>query len=89
MRSNTIQSRLPVLLCDLDGTLIDTLPLILQGYMHTLKEMGLGEVSEEVISEHLGAPLCGHLGQWFPDEKECERSVRIHREYVFVPMMRM
>ncbi len=83
MRLNTTQSRLPVLLCDLDGTLIDTIPLILQGYMHTLKEMGLGEVSEEAISVHLGTPLYDHLGQWFPDEQECERSVRIYREYVF------
>ncbi|MDF1837358.1 MAG: HAD-IA family hydrolase [Planctomycetota bacterium] len=74
--------RLPVLLCDLDGTLIDSLPLILQGYAHTLDAMGLGEVSEPAIAEHLGMPLREHLGQWFSTEADRERSVAIYRKYV-------
>ena len=82
MPSNTAQSRLPVLLCDLDGTLIDTIPLILRGFAHTLKELGFGTVSEEVISENLGTPLYDHLAQWFPGEQECENAVRVYREHV-------
>jgi pyrophosphatase PpaX len=82
MASKKSSSRLPVLLCDLDGTLIDTIPLILQGYVHTLQQMGRGAVSEELVSEHLSMPLREPMSQWFTDEQECERSVAICREYV-------
>ncbi len=73
---------LPVLLCDLDGTLIDTIPLILEGYVHTRREMGLSTLSEDGISEHLGMPLYDHLGQWFEKEEDRQRSMRVYREYV-------
>ena len=75
-------NKLPVLLCDLDGTLIDTIPLILEGYVHTREAMGLPRISEDAVAEHLGMPLYDHLGQWFASEEDRQRSMKIYREHV-------
>jgi pyrophosphatase PpaX len=44
-------------LFDLDGTLIDTVDLILASYRHTVEVHGLDPVSDEVWLEGLGIPL--------------------------------
>ena len=45
------------ILFDLDGTLIDTVELIMESYRHTVREHGLDPISEQSWRESIGIPL--------------------------------
>lgn len=47
----------PVVLFDLDGTLLDTTNLILASFRHTLQQFGLSSHTDETIRASLGEPL--------------------------------
>src|SRR5690606_9995262 len=54
-------------LFDLDGTLIDSVDLIVDSYLHTFRSHGLPESSREQILAGLGRPLRSIFAQWTED----------------------
>ncbi|HJL17071.1 MAG TPA: HAD-IA family hydrolase [Sandaracinaceae bacterium LLY-WYZ-13_1] len=76
-------------LFDLDGTLLDSVALILESYRHTLAAHGLAPRSREEILEGLGTPLEAQLGRWAPADRiealidtYVEHNLRVHDELV-------
>lgn len=59
-------TKLEAVLFDLDGTLIDSLPLILASFRHTLDEHGLDHVTEAAVREGIGTPLVEHFSRMAP-----------------------
>ncbi len=58
--------KLSAILFDLDGTLIDSIPLILASFRHALDTHGLGHVTDQAIRDGLGTPLHAHLHSLAP-----------------------
>lgn len=59
----------PALLFDLDGTLIDTLPLIRESFKYTFKQYPLDhEVSDEEIDSYFGPTLRDSFRKHYPEE---------------------
>lgn len=56
----------PVVLFDFDGTLADTIPLIVDSYRHTLATSGLPEVDELEVRSWIGRPLQPVFEQRYP-----------------------
>lgn len=56
----------PVILFDFDGTLADTIPLIIESYQHTLAGAGLPAVDEPVIRSWIGRALLPVLEENYP-----------------------
>ena len=68
-------------LFDLDGTLIDSVDLILTCYRHTVKQH-LGEVPpEEIWMAGLGTPLRSQLAYFSKDPEEIEAMATTYREF--------
>jgi len=61
-------ARFDAVLFDLDGTLLDSVELILQSYRHTLEAHGLPPRDREEILAGLGTPLEVQLGRWVAAE---------------------
>lgn len=68
-------------LFDLDGTLIDSIELILACYRHTLKEFR-GEVPPERLwLDGIGTPLRSQLSSFSDSPEEIEAMVSVYRDY--------
>lgn len=64
---------------DLDGTLIDTVPLILESFNYTfMHHFGETRPEEETIS-YIGMPLMNHLKSIYPGKEE--ELAKTYREY--------
>ncbi len=72
---------LSTFLFDLDGTLIDSIELILQSYRHTLKAHRGIEPPDEVWMKGLGTPLWVQFREWSEDAAEIEAMVATYREF--------
>lgn len=68
-------------LFDLDGTLIDSIELILQSYRHTMRAHRGVEPPDDVWMEGLGTPLWVQFRLWSHDETEIKAMVETYREY--------
>jgi pyrophosphatase PpaX len=68
-------------LFDLDGTLIDSIRLILDSYHHTLATHGLEARSDAEWLRGLGTPLSAQLREWSDDPVLLERMVATYRAY--------
>lgn len=68
-------------LFDFDGTLFDTIPLIVESYRHTYKAYDLREHTEEEILSGIGLPLEEVLGE-YPDIQDelLKEYLRFNRE---------
>lgn len=82
-------ARYDAVLFDLDGTLLDSIALILESYRHTLVAHGLAPRSDDVILAGLGTTLEAQLGQWAPASEVpamvatyVEHNLRIHDSLV-------
>lgn len=66
---------------DLDGTLIDTIPLILESFNYTfIRHFGETRPEEETIS-YIGMPLMNHLRDIYPGkEEELAKTYRAYNE---------
>lgn len=68
-------------LFDLDGTLIDSIELILSSYRHTMSAHGFPEVPDAVWLEGVGTPLRAQLGPWASEALSLETLVATYRDY--------
>jgi pyrophosphatase PpaX len=69
------------LLFDLDGTLIDSIDLILRSYRHTMRTHRREEPGDDVWMEGLGTPLWVQFRRWTSDEAEIRAMVDTYRTY--------
>lgn len=68
-------------LFDLDGTLIDSVRLILDSYHHTLSVHGLPPRPDEHWLRGMGTPLRVQFREWSEDPAQLEALVVTYREY--------
>jgi pyrophosphatase PpaX len=72
---------LSTFLFDLDGTLIDSIELILRSYRHTMRAHRGLEPPDDVWMKGLGTPLWVQFGHWTDDPAELEAMVATYRAY--------
>ncbi|HEY6207614.1 MAG TPA: pyrophosphatase PpaX [Gemmatimonadales bacterium] len=72
---------LSTFLFDLDGTLIDSIELILRSYRHTMRAHRGLEPPDEVWMQGLGTPLRVQFRHWTEDPAEIEAMVATYRAY--------
>jgi pyrophosphatase PpaX len=72
---------LQTVLFDLDGTLIDSVRLILDSYHHTLAVHGLPARSDEEWLRGVGTPLTAQFAECRVDGRTMEALVATYREY--------
>src|ERR671916_926322 len=68
-------------LFDLDGTLIDSVRLILDSYHHALARHGLPARTDEEWLRGVGTPLRVQLAEWRDDPDTLEALIATYREY--------
>ena len=68
-------------LFDLDGTLIDSVRLILDSYHHTLAAHGLPPRTDEDWLRGVGTPLSVQFAEWRDDRGTLEAMIATYREY--------
>src|SRR3954464_6867861 len=73
--------RLQTVLFDLDGTLIDSIRLILDSYHHTLLQHNLPARSDEDWLKGVGTPLSVQFSEWSEAPDILEAMIATYREY--------
>jgi pyrophosphatase PpaX len=68
-------------LFDLDGTLIDSIELILASYRHTLAAHGRPQVPDEEWMRGVGTPLRVQLAKWADSPEELQALVATYRDF--------
>lgn len=68
-------------LFDLDGTLIDSIGLIVESFHHTFAVFGLPPRSDVEWLRGIGTPLRGQLEPWAQDDAMLDAMVAAYREY--------
>jgi pyrophosphatase PpaX len=74
-------TRLQTALFDLDGTLIDSIRLILDSYHHTLTQHNLPARSDEEWLRGVGTPLHVQFSEWRESPEILEAMIVTYREY--------
>src|ERR687885_605185 len=72
---------LRTVLFDLDGTLIDSVRLILDSYHHTLAAHGLPPKTDEEWLQGVGTPLNVQFAEWRHDPAQLEALIATYRQY--------
>lgn len=75
------ESRIRTLLFDLDGTLIDSIRLILDSYHHTVKTHGLPPRTDEEWLAGIGTPLRVALADLVEHPEQMEQLIATYRDY--------
>ena len=73
--------RLHTVLFDLDGTLIDSIRLILDSYHHTLTQHNLPARSDEDWLKGVGTPLAVQFSEWQESPEILAAMIATYREY--------
>jgi pyrophosphatase PpaX len=73
--------KLTTVLFDLDGTLIDSIQLIIDSYHHTLATHGIAARSDAEWLAGIGTPLWVQFAEWAHDPVAMEAMVTTYREY--------
>lgn len=73
--------RFGAVLFDLDGTLIDSIGLIVDSYHATFAHFGLPPRSDEEWLHGIGTPLRAQLAGCAPDEATLEAMIAVYRDY--------
>ena len=73
--------RFPAILFDFDGTLVDSIELILESYRHTMRVHRGSPMSDELWLEGLGTPLRVQFKSFTDDPAEVEAMVATYREW--------
>ncbi len=71
--------RVRALLFDLDGTLIDTVALILSSFRHATNEVLGAPLPDEVLMRNVGVPLAVQMREFAPDH--ADELLRVYREH--------
>lgn len=74
-------NQIGTVLFDLDGTLIDSIELILASYRHTMRAHGFGEVPDAEWMRGVGTPLRVQLSRWAESPEAMDALVATYREY--------
>jgi pyrophosphatase PpaX len=72
---------LTTFLFDLDGTLIDSIELILRSYRHTMRTHRREEPPDDIWMEGLGTPLWVQFRRFTDDAAEIDAMVETYRAY--------
>ncbi len=73
--------RFPGILFDFDGTLVDSIELILESYRHTMRVHRGNAMSDELWLEGLGKPLRVQFRMFTDDPAEVEAMIATYREW--------
>lgn len=73
-------TRLTTVLFDLDGTLIDSIRLILDSYHHTLSVHGIPPRTDDDWLRGIGTPLMAQFAEW-AESPGIEAMIATYREY--------
>ena len=68
-------------LFDLDGTLIDSIPLILDSFVHTFRHFGLPVPDRDALMRELGVPLRQSFGRMTGDPGRVAAMIDVYRDY--------
>jgi pyrophosphatase PpaX len=68
-------------LFDLDGTLLDTIELILTSFRHATHEVLGKALPDEVLTRNIGIPLRVQMSEFSDDPGEADEMLRIYREH--------
>jgi len=74
-------TRITTVLFDLDGTLIDSIRLIIDSYHHTLAAHGIPPRTDEEWLAGIGTPLTVQFSDWAHDPGTLQAMVATYREY--------
>jgi pyrophosphatase PpaX len=72
---------LKTVLFDLDGTLIDSIRLIIDSYHHTLEVHGIPPKSDQEWLDGIGTPLRVQFAEWAHDEPQMDALIATYRDY--------
>jgi pyrophosphatase PpaX len=70
-----------IILFDLDGTLIDSVRLILDSYHHTMRTHGLPARTDDDWLRGLGTPLTVQLADWGREPETLQALIATYRSY--------
>jgi pyrophosphatase PpaX len=70
-----------IVLFDLDGTLIDSVRLILDSYHHTMRAHGLAARTDDDWLTGLGTPLSVQFADWGNDPETLQALIATYRDY--------
>jgi pyrophosphatase PpaX len=73
--------RYPAILFDFDGTLVDSIGLIVDSYHHTMRVHGLEPRSDAFWIAGLGTPLRVQFRRFTDEEDEIQRLIATYREW--------
>lgn len=68
-------------LFDLDGTVVDTIPHILESFRHATADVLGAALSDEVLLHHVGVPLAQQMRYFTEDEDEAGRLLASYRAF--------
>ncbi len=74
-------SSIKTVLFDLDGTLIDTVELILESYRHTVRTHGLEPVSDQSWRKGIGIPLRVQFRQYTDDPDQLQELIDTYMDH--------
>jgi pyrophosphatase PpaX len=74
-------SRIPAVLFDLDGTLVDSIELIVSAAMNAFASRPGPSPTEEQIRSTIGRPLPTTFGPWLVDDNDLPFLIAKYREY--------
>ena len=73
--------RFPAILFDFDGTLVDSIHLIIESYHHTMRVHGLPAHPDSFWVAGLGTPLRVQFRRFTDDDAEVQRLIATYREW--------
>lgn len=73
--------RYPIVLLDLDGTLVDSAPGILRSLTYALERLAVPIPDQATLYSWLGPPLSETLTRYLGNAATAEQAIRLYREY--------